>query len=703
MKIPTPSFRKIRIVIVIILFLMFFFLIGLVKNSLVYAVEGRINNGICYAYKLVKPSNYSVVNKYDEISFDTFPYTRTTHQTGNIEAYLYGSISVYQWVNGNWVIAASTENFFERMNDRSVSLSIQNFADLHSIPLSQTPAQYWPDGPPPECKDPICETERAAKITECGGEDKVDWTTWSDETCSGGECIVPCKDEKQALITQCGGMVNVDWSTFNEETCTGGECKCPTQRELLSQQCGGSEKVDWENFSYATCTGECLPEECTEEQLDLKVKQMLECDGIRYNWNPSTCTGDCEELEPCADKIQQLEASCSNKGYWLTAKGTAENPACEGQCKPNCFDKYEKLASYCSPKSIGWWDDDTCLGGCDKCDKQAKACDTTCQDRGGVAEHDCAMTSSGQVVDTCLCVSDVPKPGIGPVHAPDEEGLDPLAKNDPEIPQDTNPSADPQSNPEDPNAELLEWQKAIKHNNDKLIEQNNQLRNELIKTVNNLDNMAANTGRSIQNQNVNLGVMKNIADNMKANVENTKAIADQLAEGKASDGKKLDMLGAKLDQINANLEGLKDGLPSGDGDTDGYVPGVPDGSGAVPVGDPEGELDGAEDGSGTGDADGNGLADGTGNKPTYETPEHNFSDRTQQFVDEMKTTGLFAIPAEITDIPSGGSSALSISGGDTFGEHTIDFADYGQALLILKSIYLILCSFIAFRIIALKR
>jgi len=35
----------------------------------------------------------------------------------------------------------------------------------------------------------LCDQQKQDKITECGGDEYVDWSSWFDDTCSGGTCL----------------------------------------------------------------------------------------------------------------------------------------------------------------------------------------------------------------------------------------------------------------------------------------------------------------------------------------------------------------------------------------------------------------------------------------------------------------------------------------------------------------------------------
>ncbi|WP_456385294.1 hypothetical protein [Desulfolithobacter sp.] len=83
--------------------------------------------------------------------------------------------------------------------------------------------------------------------------------------------------------------------------------------------------------------------------------------------------------------------------------------------------------------------------------------------------------------------------------------------------------------------------------------------------------------------------------------------------------------------------------------------------------------------------------------------DFDFVARTNAFIDQMKSTGFFSLPGQIAqDIPTGGDSAMTIEAGQ-YGTHNFDFADWGNSLAVLRSVCLIVFSWIGIRIVTLKR
>ncbi|BCO08817.1 hypothetical protein GF1_11930 [Desulfolithobacter dissulfuricans] len=83
--------------------------------------------------------------------------------------------------------------------------------------------------------------------------------------------------------------------------------------------------------------------------------------------------------------------------------------------------------------------------------------------------------------------------------------------------------------------------------------------------------------------------------------------------------------------------------------------------------------------------------------------EFDFVSRTNDFIDQMKSTGLFSLPGQISqNIPTGGESVMTIEAGQ-YGTHDFNFADWGNALAVLRTVCLIVFSWIGIRIVTLKR
>jgi len=88
----------------------------------------------------------------------------------------------------------------------------------------------------------------------------------------------------------------------------------------------------------------------------------------------------------------------------------------------------------------------------------------------------------------------------------------------------------------------------------------------------------------------------------------------------------------------------------------------------------------------------------------YELPEVDFGARLRDFITSVKSSSLFSLPTTVFgNIPGAGSSILVIEGGQIFGTHTFDFADMASMWVVLRAIVLSGFTFIAVRIVCLKR
>ena len=153
-----------------------------------------------------------------------------------------------------------------------------------------------------------------------------------------------------------------------------------------------------------------------------------------------------------------------------------------------------------------------------------------------------------------------------------------------------------------------------------------------------------------------------------------------------------------------------DGIPNGQ-DDDIDNDGVKNGDDVDPYGSNEGKI---ETGSGTGDGDGDGEDDGSGtgeepNTGDFSNPyspgeEFNIADRFNMFIGKVKQSSLFSFSSNFfNSIPGGGNPNYTIDAG-SYGTYTIDLSEnIGSGLAILKTILMIVFSFISIRVIILKQ
>lgn len=89
---------------------------------------------------------------------------------------------------------------------------------------------------------------------------------------------------------------------------------------------------------------------------------------------------------------------------------------------------------------------------------------------------------------------------------------------------------------------------------------------------------------------------------------------------------------------------------------------------------------------------------------SYTLPAVDFGARFQTFIDAIKATSFFSLPASIASgIPASSVSVLTIDGGETLGTHDFDFADMDNLWAILRSVFLTGFMFVSIRIVCLHR
>lgn len=493
MAIPTPSFFKIRVVALIIGFAVLCFLVGAVKDA--YSAD--------YSTKVCEERFYHVISS--ACDFNGSIYVSSNPHFTSAGNPTVDNASIYE---GGY-IKAEFGNFYVDANGNSDGsiypvLKFSCNTEFEGTEISESANTYLAALMSSDICPDSCSDEKEAKVAECGGEENVDWSEWSDETCSGAVCKNPCDGEGEYTPQDCVNTCNGDIEIYDNQSCS---CVC----------------------------GNC------DEELAAK---KTECGSLGVDftqWNNVTCTGPCNE-DPCI------------------------------QATDSCIDQ--------------------CGGG------------------SNIAEFSC---QNGVVTIPCKCMEP-------PESKPGDPKPDP---NDP--PPDKDPEPDKPNNPDDPSDQKLG---AIHDELQKIVEQNNDRKNQLSTANDSLDWIGKNN--------------KIIADN--------------------------------TDAINKNINGVKDGIDDLNADID--------------------KLTDAVDGTYT----------APGEEEKYTSEEHDFGDRTTEFLSQMKTTGVFSLPNKLSDsIPGGGSSTYTISTGATFGgDHTIDFSYLSAGLIILKYIFQIAGMTLAIRIVTLK-
>ncbi|MCB2216111.1 hypothetical protein [Desulfofustis glycolicus] len=213
-------------------------------------------------------------------------------------------------------------------------------------------------------------------------------------------------------------------------------------------------------------------------------------------------------------------------------------------------------------------------------------------------------------------------------------------------------------------------------------------------------------------------LLDSIDENTRATTQNTKAIAEEQArtnqlldwigqnsqtttDNTAKIENSIDGVGGKLDGLGQDVRGLGNKITGVGDDIEG-------------VGEQLGEdINQMETTLGEKLDTMTGELTGT-NEPTQELPnnippaysvgEHSWGERTNQFLTDMSGTGLFAVPTDFLDAaPGGGSPELVIDGGETYGVHSLSFADYSTGLIAIRAAIQLAFMWLAIRIVTLKR
>jgi len=88
----------------------------------------------------------------------------------------------------------------------------------------------------------------------------------------------------------------------------------------------------------------------------------------------------------------------------------------------------------------------------------------------------------------------------------------------------------------------------------------------------------------------------------------------------------------------------------------------------------------------------------------YTLPEVDFAERLRQFITSCKSSSIFSLPSAVLgNVPAAGTSTMTIQGGQIFGTHVFDFADLSSMWNVLRGIILTGFSFIAVRVVTLKK
>jgi hypothetical protein len=199
-------------------------------------------------------------------------------------------------------------------------------------------------------------------------------------------------------------------------------------------------------------------------------------------------------------------------------------------------------------------------------------------------------------------------------------------------------------------------------------------------------------------------LLKSIDENTRATTQNTKSIA----EGQAKTNQLLEWVGKNAEATAGNtakIENSVDGLGNKIDGLGDKVDGLGDqiGEDLEQLGDDLGEkLDELTDELAGENEPTEELPDET--PEPYSVDDHDWGARTTQFLSDMRSTGLFSVPTDFFDaVPGGGSPEIIINGGETYGVHTLSFADYSSGLIAIRTVIQLAFMWLAIRIVTLKR
>ncbi len=367
------------------------------------------------------------------------------------------------------------------------------------------------------------------------------------------------------------------------------------------------------------------------------------------------------------------QESCNGTCYPPCPEGQTRDENC--QCGNPCLDKKGQYAGNFHSQISSYYDspDYICSNGCQVVAGGGISLMGACHVAGYDPNTLCFYIIDG-IYNGEVCST---SPGSGnssgtPDDNSPEQSEPGSEKPDPTpAPPDQTPEPGSPYNPNDPSDQKLG---DIKKELGKLIQQNNDRAGQLQNIIDNTnwigDNVKtlANTADSINknlsdiSDDIALGVSRGVRDGLvgieQGLDEGFGELGDGLDEGFGELGSKLDSIDDGIDDLNEELDEISDGEYAG------YE--IPD---------------------------------------PYESEEHDFAERTSEFLSDMRSTSIFSVPNKLSNsIPGGGSPVVTIETGATFGgTHTVDFSYLGNGLNILKYIFHIVGMIIAIRIITLKR
>ncbi len=377
--------------------------------------------------------------------------------------------------------------------------------------------------------------------------------------------------------------------------------------------------------------------------------------------------GDCELQCPSGQEV------CNNTCYPPCPEGQTRDENC--QCGNPCLDKKGQYAGNFHSQISSYYDspDYICSNGCQVVAGGGISLMGACHVAGYDPNTLCFYIIDG-IYNGEVCST---SPGSGnssgtPDDNSPEQSEPGSEKPDPTpAPPDQTPEPGSPDNPNDPSDQKLgdikkELGKLIQQNNDRAVQLQNIIDNTnwIGDNVKTLANTADSINKNLSDisDDIALGVSRGVRDGLagieQGLDEGFGELGDGLDEGFGELGSKLDSIDDGIDELNEELDEISDGEYAG------YE--IPD---------------------------------------PYESEEHDFAERTSEFLSDMRSTSIFSVPNKLSNsIPGGGSPVVIIETGSTFGgTHTVDFSYLGNGLNILKYIFHIAGMIIAIRIITLKR
>ena len=504
-------------------------------------------------------------------------------------------------------------------------------------------------------------------------------------------CPVPCEVEQEILSNECGGP---DSYFIDLQTCDGycnPDNDCEDEFNALCEECGGCDQVA--DFRDNDCFGYCV--DCASAM----YAKTEECFGYEnvINWDNETCTGDCKS--PCEDERIEAAEQCGDGNF------SVDNDTCDYYCGPgeDCESAWDEKCDECgSCYLIGNWDDENCTGDCElDCYEEQQIFEEYC-DNGYTMDNDScdghcnpSEECAEEFQEKCDLCGDCSNVG----NWDDEECTGDCAgcANEKFILE------------QECDGPVTDWDdvKCTGH-----CAPSEECTDEYLA----LESECADLGIDTWDNTNCTGTCNDLPDCEEHQdncndecggaeyVESQNCDDDNSAAGRDCTCKDVDCEDYRSDCTEecGSVE-LVANYACSDNDTSGRV------CECYPPDNDE---------PGTGDNDNSGLLPDC-NFPTVEEFIGKFAIGTTKdyliqlldceagtnlslFVDNMKTTALFSLPEKMLDIPTSGTSSITINGGSTFGTHNVDFVKWGDSFVVLRSLFMIVCAWAGIRIITLK-